>query len=82
MNSENATETESENLTPESQSELLQTIHDQLVALTEAVRTVGMQQQWVTDTVAQVKAEVDHLFTSGNPIKALMHGLIGGKRNG
>lgn len=65
------------------QIDLLLELADKLDAVVDGLKTVGHQQQWVTDTIAELKAGIDPIMESvlksGNPIKALMSGLFGGK---
>jgi hypothetical protein len=44
-----------------------------------AVNTIGLQQQWVTDTIGQMHGLVTSMVAGGNPI-ATLGKLLGGRR--
>lgn len=74
-----ATDTLTEFLPDEALADWFIAVAANLERLTEVVGVVAQQQQWTTDTIAQIQAEFSTVMGSGNPFKAIMN-MMGGKK--
>lgn len=69
-------------VTPADETEDDHTIADlchRVSALTDAVRLIGEQQQYTTDTISHIHQQFSGMMAGGNPLKMLSQLMGGGK---